>query len=45
MDEKKVYSSLSFNLVFFEKQDVVTVSAGDFDEEKDNDIVGGDIFN
>ncbi len=42
---KKIYIEMDIQLLYLEEQDIVTFSAGEFDSEKDNDLVGSDIFN
>jgi hypothetical protein len=40
----KKYTSVEVELIYLYTSDIVTASAGEFDDQKDNDVSGGDIF-
>lgn len=41
---KNKYISMKISLIFFASEDVITLSAGANDSQKDNDLIGDDIF-
>jgi hypothetical protein len=41
---KNKYISMNISLIFFANEDVITLSAGANDSQKDNDLIGDDIF-
>lgn len=41
---KNKYISMTISLIFFADEDVITLSAGANDSQKDNDLIGDDIF-
>ncbi len=41
---KKIYAEMDIQLFQWEIEDIVTLSAGEFDGDKDNDLMSDDIF-
>lgn len=41
---KKMYIEMDIQLFQWEVEDIVTLSAGEFDNNKENDVTGDDIF-
>ena len=44
MMKTKQYTPVDVELIYLQVSDIVTASAGGFDEEADKDVNGGDIF-
>ena len=42
---KKMYAEMDIQLFQWEEEDIVTLSAGEFDSGKDDDLMSDDIFN
>lgn len=42
---KKDYLEMDIQLLYFTTEDIVTLSAGAFDDAQSNDLVDDDIFN
>ena len=41
---KKTYTEMDIQLTYWMATDIVTFSAGEFDDQQSNDLVGDDIF-
>ena len=42
---KKNYIEMDIQLLYLATEDIVTLSAGEFDDDKEKDVIGDDIFN